>query len=298
MLRLVVCSALAAGMMLATASIGSGPASADASLFDRLTGQLPARAAPPAAVVRRAPAKPQVRSVILRRGGGFYTADMMYQVRGVLYASDADEFYSAEGQASWYGPGFHGKRTANGEIYDMTALTAAHKTLPLPSIVRVTNLDNGREILVRVNDRGPFIGDRMIDLSHASAQALGTVASGVGRVRVDYVGVAPLNGDDRIERAHLAAQSWSTGTAAAVAGAAVPAPAPRPNVIATAIPDSLPAVAVAVVTGSLRTAAFTAPVASAVLSAPVRATRPVRRPSRQQTVTTDTCWPCRDADRP
>ncbi len=166
--------------------------------------------------------KSKVWPVLLRKGGGFYTADMMYQVRGAIYASDADEFYREVGLASWYGPGFHGKRTANGEIYDMHALTAAHKTLPLPSIARITNPHNNRTILVRINDRGPFSGDRILDLSHAAAMALGTVAPGVGRVQVEYVGVAPLNGDDSQERAFLAAQS-----AAQPATISAP-PAPQP----------------------------------------------------------------------
>ena len=170
-------------------------------------------------VVPKATAKPKAQPIVLRKGGGFYSADMMYQVRGAVYASDADEFYSAEGLASWYGPGFHGKRTANGEVYDMHALTAAHKTLPLPSIARVTNLDNGQTVLVRINDRGPFSGDRIIDLSHASALALGTATSGVGRVQVEYVGVAPLNGNDSRERAFLSAQQQAEPTGPAPSSA-------------------------------------------------------------------------------
>ena len=95
--------------------------------------------------------------------------------------------------ASWYGEPFHGQHTANGEIYDMNALTAAHPTLQLPSVVRVTNLENGRSLLLRVNDRGPFVDDRLIDLSQAAARALGFEEQGLTRVHVRYLGMAPLD---------------------------------------------------------------------------------------------------------
>lgn len=95
--------------------------------------------------------------------------------------------YDEVGIASWYGPKFHGRPTANGEIYDMNALTAAHTTLPLPSIVRVTNLENGRSMLLRVNDRGPFVKGRLIDVSRRAAQLLGFAAKGTARVRVENV---------------------------------------------------------------------------------------------------------------
>jgi len=89
--------------------------------------------------------------------------------------------------ASWYGPGFHGRKTANGEKYDQNAMTAAHKTLPLPSWVKVTRVDNGKSIIVRVNDRGPFAKGRIIDLSAAAAKKLGTQKSGLKKVRVQYL---------------------------------------------------------------------------------------------------------------
>ena len=89
------------------------------------------------------------------------------------YTPKEEKNYYEEGVASWYGPNFHGKLTANGEIFNQYDITAAHKTLPLPSIVRVTNLENSREIIVRINDRGPFVGNRIIDLSLKSAQLLG-----------------------------------------------------------------------------------------------------------------------------
>ncbi|HEX6120708.1 MAG TPA: septal ring lytic transglycosylase RlpA family protein [Dongiaceae bacterium] len=110
-----------------------------------------------------------------------------YQVDGVWYYPKADYRYSETGIASWYGPGFHGKQTANGEVYDQNGLTAAHKTLPMPSMVRVTNLENGRSIEVRVNDRGPFQAGRLIDMTRRGAQLLGFIDQGTARVRVDIM---------------------------------------------------------------------------------------------------------------
>ncbi|MFW2829972.1 septal ring lytic transglycosylase RlpA family protein [Sphingomonas sp. ID0503] len=110
-----------------------------------------------------------------------------YQIGGVWYVPADAVNYDEVGLASWYGPNFHGAATANGEYYDMGWITAAHKTLPLPSYVEVTALDTGRTILVRVNDRGPFVADRIIDLSKGAAQQLGVAAKGVARVRVRRV---------------------------------------------------------------------------------------------------------------
>ena len=103
-------------------------------------------------------------------------------------------FGGQTGIASWYGPQFHGKRTANGEYFDQEELTAAHPTLPMPVLVRVTNLENGRSLVVRVNDRGPFVNGREIDLSRKAAELLGYDRKGTARVRVQYVGRAPLPG--------------------------------------------------------------------------------------------------------
>lgn len=114
-----------------------------------------------------------------------------YQINGVWYYPKEDRDYNVVGVGSWYGEQFHNRRTANGEIFDMDIPSAAHKTLPLPSLVEVTNLDNGRRMIVRVNDRGPFVGDRIIDLSKAAAEELGYRRQGVARVRVKYVGPAP-----------------------------------------------------------------------------------------------------------
>ncbi|WPZ33145.1 septal ring lytic transglycosylase RlpA family protein [Thalassobaculum sp. OXR-137] len=118
---------------------------------------------------------------------GYYKVGNAYQIQGVWYYPKEEWDYSETGIASWYGPGFHGKSTANGEVFNENALTAAHRTLPMPSIVRVTNLDNGRSIVVRVNDRGPFAHGRIIDMSRRSAQLLGFMNKGTAKVRVELL---------------------------------------------------------------------------------------------------------------
>ncbi|MFO1154275.1 MAG: septal ring lytic transglycosylase RlpA family protein [Rhodospirillales bacterium] len=118
-------------------------------------------------------------------GSGLYKVGKPYQIKGIWYYPQIDYDYVEEGVASWYGPGFHGKATANGETYDQNDMTAAHRTLPLPSIVRVTNLENGRSIKLRVNDRGPFAQSRIIDLSRRAAQLLGIYNAGTAPVRVE-----------------------------------------------------------------------------------------------------------------
>lgn len=145
------------------------------------------------------------------KGGGRYKIGAPYKVSGRWYIPREDPYYDETGIASWYGSDFHGRATANGEVFDMGALTAAHPTLPLPSYAYVTNLDNGRTVLVRINDRGPYANDRVIDLSREAARQLGTEGQGLARVRVRYAGRAPLNGDDRHERAYLAPQPWLGG---------------------------------------------------------------------------------------
>lgn len=130
------------------------------------------------------------------KGGGVYRVGRPYTVAGRTYFPEENTNYTAVGIASWYGDDFHGRFTSNGEIYDKNSISAAHKTLPLPSYVRVTNLSNRRSIVVRVNDRGPFAGDREIDLSYKTAQLLGFHGRGLAKVKVDYVGRAPLNGSD------------------------------------------------------------------------------------------------------
>ncbi len=120
--------------------------------------------------------------------GGTYKIGSPYQIAGTWYYPKEDPDYRETGIASWYGPGFNGKITANGEVYDQDGLTAAHRTLPMPSIVRVTNLDNGRSIKVRINDRGPFARSRIIDLTRRGAELLGFVRDGTAKVSVEIVG--------------------------------------------------------------------------------------------------------------
>ena len=130
------------------------------------------------------------------KGGGVYRVGKPYVVAGREYVPQEDVNYSAVGLASWYGDDFHGRYTANGEVFDMNSISAAHPTMPLPSYARVTNLANHRSIIVRVNDRGPYVGNRVIDLSVRTAKLLGFYGNGLARVKVDYVGRAPLAGSD------------------------------------------------------------------------------------------------------
>jgi rare lipoprotein A len=120
--------------------------------------------------------------------GGGYKVGQPYRVDGVRYVPREVEHYDETGVASWYGPEFHGLATANGERFDQQGLTAAHPTLPMPSLVRVTNLENGRSVVLRVNDRGPFARGRIIDVSRRSAQLLGFMRAGTAKVRVTLLG--------------------------------------------------------------------------------------------------------------
>jgi len=132
----------------------------------------------------------------LRKGGGRYQVGKPYTIRGRRYVPREDPNYTAVGLGSWYGPNFHGRLTANGEIYDQYSLSAAHPTMPLPSYARVTNVSNGKSVIVRVNDRGPFSKGRIIDLSARAAQLLDYEHRGVAKVKVDYVGKARMDGKD------------------------------------------------------------------------------------------------------
>jgi rare lipoprotein A len=125
--------------------------------------------------------------------GPHFKIGQPYKINGKWYYPQFVTAYEATGVASWYGHSYHGRRTANGEIYDMYALTAAHPTLPLPSVVEVINLHNGRRLVLRVNDRGPFVKNRLIDLSHAAARELGFERQGLAEVQVRYLGIARLD---------------------------------------------------------------------------------------------------------
>src|SRR5258708_4134245 len=157
------------------------------------------------------------------KGGGTYRVGKPYTVGGRVYVPEEDVNYREDGLASWYGDDFHGRLTANGEVFDMASLTAAHPTLPMPCYARVTNLSNGKSLIVRVNDRGPYAGSRLIDVSNRAAELLEFKGNGVARVRVEYVGRAPLEGSD--DRQLIA--TLRTG---------VPAPSPSMVRVASARP--------------------------------------------------------------
>jgi rare lipoprotein A len=157
------------------------------------------------------------------KGGGTYRVGKPYTVAGRVYVPEEDVNYREEGLASWYGDDFHGRLTANGEVFDMASLTAAHPTLPMPCYARVTNLSNGKSLIVRVNDRGPYHGNRVMDVSSRAAELLEFKGNGIARVRVEYVGRAPLEGSD--DRQLIA--TLRTG---------VPAPSPSVVRVASARP--------------------------------------------------------------
>ena len=144
------------------------------------------------------PASPQVVKYgePVPKGGGRQVVGKPYVVAGKKYYPKHDPNYSAVGRSSWYGRSFHGRLTANGEIFDMDGLTAAHPTMPLPSYARVTNLTNGASLVLRVNDRGPFYGNRIVDVSDRAATVLDFKHRGIAKVKVEYVGPANLAGDD------------------------------------------------------------------------------------------------------
>jgi rare lipoprotein A len=161
------------------------------------------------------------------RGGGRYHVGSPYQVAGMWFAPKEQPNYDKTGAASWYGEAFHRRKTSNGEYFDMTMLSAAHPTLPLPSYARVTNLENGKTVVVRINDRGPFVGTRIIDLSKKSADALSFRGKGKAKVRVQWIGNAPLND----QGAHLAMMNRKSAAGASMKAlvAAADGPATRDN---------------------------------------------------------------------
>ncbi len=178
----------------------------------RVERPLPAAPLEPVRTAAAAPSTPATSYPPLGRMPrvqGVYKVGKPYSINGVTYVPGEDRSYDRVGMASWYGTDFHGKQTANGEMFDMDGVSAAHPTLPMPSYVHVTNLRNGRTMIVRVNDRGPYKPGRIIDLSKRTAQMLGFDGQGMTEIRVRYAGAAPLDPrDDRRERQYLAAQPW------------------------------------------------------------------------------------------
>lgn len=192
-----------------------------------------------------------------------------YQVGGIWYVPKDEPGYDRRGVASWYGDAFHLKATANGETFDMNSVSAAHTTLPLPSMVEVTNLDNGRKLLVRVNDRGPFVDNRIIDLSREAAIQLGFHRQGLANVRVRYVGPAPLPADGlRYASARPLATRPAPAAATPIVTAATTAPDP---VMEWAAGSSPPRAAVAQIVAdeAISTQSLPPITGSAISSAPI-----------------------------
>jgi rare lipoprotein A len=169
-------------------------------------------------------------------GAGTYKVGEPYQVKGVWYYPAEDFSYDETGIASWYGPGFHAETTANGERFDQNELTGAHKTLPMPSLVRVTNLENGRSIIIRINDRGPFVPGRIVDLSRRGAQLLGFEAQGSAKVRVS---ILPIE-SRAIAAAARAGEAGVSVASVSPDGAPMPVAAPRGKVEVEGAPAPRP----------------------------------------------------------
>ena len=188
-------------------------------------------------------APPESSTVSLPSGTGVYKIGEPYEQKGVWYEPHEQPGYDETGIASWYGPGFHGQRTANGEIFDAAGLTAAHRTLPMPVNVRVTNLDNGRSLVLRVNDRGPFSRGRIIDVSARAARLLGFYGKGTANVRVTYLARADLPGEVPVETAPEIAAAAAAPAAEAETAALDPvATAPATDQMPQSAPaDSQPA---------------------------------------------------------
>jgi rare lipoprotein A len=177
------------------------------------------------------------------KGGGKAHVGKSYSVAGRTYTPfEKTMGHTENGMASWYGKQFHGRKTANGEIFDMHSVSAAHKTMPLPSYARVTNAANGKSIIVRVNDRGPFAHNRLIDLSSRTADLLDFKSSGHVKVKVEYVGAAPISGtDDRKLEATLRSGVPATlpGDRAIMVASNAPVAIPKLALEKPKIPDIL-----------------------------------------------------------
>jgi len=182
-----------------------------------------------------------------------YKVGEPYQINGVWYYPAEDLTYDETGIASWYGEDFHGKYTANGEVFDLNALTAAHRTLPMPSIVQVTNLENGRTLKLRVNDRGPYLRGRIIDVSRRAAQLLGFEGIGTAKVRVKIIPdesiqaklVALAGSEDQVAQAAaplplapVATQALTAPANVQMAGGDAPLPPPAPRATTLMVPPA------------------------------------------------------------
>ncbi|MFN3673185.1 MAG: septal ring lytic transglycosylase RlpA family protein [Bosea sp. (in: a-proteobacteria)] len=231
------------------------------------------------------------------KGGGRQLIGKTYSVAGKRYTPyEKPTGYTAVGTASWYGEAFHGRRTANGEVYDRHGISAAHPTMPLPAYARVTNMLNGRSIVVRVNDRGPYHGGRIMDVSQKTADALAFRHLGTARIKLEYLGQASLAGsDDRL----LLATLRTDGQPASIPGTSAPtmvasnAPVASARTATPDLDDEAPAPVAqpaARAYAPAATIAPQAPIAAALVSSssgsamPVRAALPPSRPFDLDTI--------------
>ncbi|MEM1364653.1 MAG: septal ring lytic transglycosylase RlpA family protein [Pseudomonadota bacterium] len=185
LLAVITAAALLAGCSSSTKTVSTGP-KAEINNKTKFSSKAYGVAASPRLT----------SSKRVKRGGGFVSLGKPYKIRGKWYTPKEATGYVRTGTASWYGPNFHGRLTANGEIYDQYSLSAAHPTFPLPSYARVTNTKNGHSAIVRVNDRGPYAHNRLIDLSSRTADVLDFKQAGTAQVKVEYIGRAPLDAQD------------------------------------------------------------------------------------------------------
>ena len=169
----------------------------------------------------------QVRRI--KKQGGVYKIGKPYKINGTWYYPKEDYHYSEVGIASWYGSDFHNKRTANGEKYDMNTITAAHRTLPLPSVVKVTNLENGRSLVVRVNDRGPYAKNRIIDISKRGAALLGYQTQGTAKVKVEIMAKESKLLRDALQGKELPQKAYTVAKAKPAATKSTPTQSPKNN---------------------------------------------------------------------
>jgi rare lipoprotein A len=236
-----------------------------------------------------------------RRADGsltFYKVGEPYQIDGKWYYPKEDYSYRETGVASWYGDEFDGRFTANGEIFDMNAVSAAHRTLPMPSVVRITNLENGRSMVVRVNDRGPFVKDRIVDLSHRGADLLGFRAKGTARVKVEILEQASRKMKEaalqgrKLTIAELApgADDESAAPAALASAGEPPPPLAAPRIAVSAVPLDAPPPGAAADAEAVQLAAIPTAAGPAANGAPngasgggAPASRPWARPVYVQT---------------
>ena len=201
-----------------------------------------ASAALAAACSTSSPPESEVSSVSLPSGNGVYKIGVPYEEEGVWYYPKEQPDYDETGIASWYGGEFHGHRTANGEVFDANGLTAAHPTLPMPVNVRVTNLENGKSLVLRVNDRGPFKRGRIIDVSQRAAQLLGFYGKGTAKVRVTYLARADEPAGTPVETTTETAVAAVPTAAVQVASldpvVATPATTPPPQPVSVDAPPA------------------------------------------------------------